>query len=284
MNWRSHPLNSPPLDRPTDHPPERTTLALPPTIPPADGKTGQSDGFLREVDEALREEEFLDTLKRYGWPLGAALVLGLAGLGGWLYWQDSTKGAQGEAAERYSLALDRIESGDLDAGLRELGPLAAEDVSNVHLAKLMLAAGKLEQGKTEDAAKGFAAIALDGDAPQPLRDLATVREMAIRFDKLPPQQVIDRLKPLAVPGNPWFGSAGELSAMAWLKLGNKDRAGPLFAAVAKDKTAPESLRSRARQMAGLLGVDAIDDVVKAAGGDEETTEPVPTPAAPGAAQ
>ena len=29
-----------------------------------------------------------------------------------------------------------------------------------------------------------------------------------------PQRVIDRLKPLATPGNPWFGSAGELVAMA----------------------------------------------------------------------
>ena len=259
-------------------------MALPPTIPPADDKTGQSDGFLREVDDALREEEFLDSLKRYGKPLGAALVLGLAGLGGWLYWQDSQKSAKGEAAERYSLALDRIESGDLDAGLRELAPLAAEDGSNAHIARLMLAAGKLEQGKTEDAAKGFAAVALDSDAPQPFRDLATVREIAIRFDKLPPQQVIDRLKPLAVPGNPWFGSAGEMSAMAWLKLGNKDRAGTLFAAVAKDKGAPESLRSRARQMAGLLGVDAIDDVSKAAGSEAETAEAASPPAAPGAAQ
>ncbi|MGH6787338.1 MAG: tetratricopeptide repeat protein [Novosphingobium sp.] len=258
-------------------------MALPPTTPPADGKTSQSDGFLREVDDALREAEFLDNLKRYGKPLGAAVVLGLAGLGGWLYWQSSQRSAEGEAAERYSLALDRIESGDLDAGLRELAPLAAEG-SNAHIAKLMVAAAKLEQGKPEDAAKGFAAVALDGDAPQPLRDLALVREIAIRFDTLPPQQVIDRLKPLAVPGNPWFGSAGEMSAMAWLKAGDKDRAGPLFVAVSKDKTAPESVRARTRQMAGLLGFDAIDDVVKAAGGEGETTDSVPTQAPTGAAQ
>jgi len=43
-------------------------------------------------------------------------------------------------------------------------------------------------------------------------------------------------------------------------------AGPLFAAIARDKDTPESLRNRARQMAGLLGVDAIDDAAKAAGG------------------
>jgi hypothetical protein len=72
--------------------------------------------------------------------------------------------------------------------------------------------------------------------------------------------VIARLKPLAKPGNPWFGSAGELVAMAYLKEGKKDLAGPLFAAIAKDEDAPKSMRSRARQMAGVLGYDAVVDV------------------------
>jgi len=63
-----------------------------------------------------------------------------------------------------------------------------------------------------------------------------------------------------VPGNPWFGSAGELVAMAYLRQNKPDLAGPLFAALAKDKTVPDSIRQRARQMAGALGVDAVDDV------------------------
>ena len=72
--------------------------------------------------------------------------------------------------------------------------------------------------------------------------------------------MIDRLKPLATPGNPWFGSAGELVAMAYLKQGKQDLAGPLFAAIAKDEDVPQTLRSRTRQMAGLLGYDAVVDV------------------------
>jgi hypothetical protein len=50
--------------------------------------------------------------------------------------------------------------------------------------------------------------------------------------------------------------------MAHLEAGNKAEAGKLFADIAKDEDQPESLRSRARQMAGLLGVDAIVDVEK----------------------
>jgi hypothetical protein len=41
-----------------------------------------------------------------------------------------------------------------------------------------------------------------------------------------------------------------------LKQGKKPQAGAMFAAVAADKQVPGSIRSRAVQMAGSLGVDA----------------------------
>ena len=74
--------------------------------------------------------------------------------------------------------------------------------------------------------------------------------------------MITRLKPLAVPGNPYFGSAGEMVAMAYLEQGKRQEAGTLFSSIAKDENVPDGLRSRSRQMAGLLGVDAIEDVDK----------------------
>jgi len=92
--------------------------------------------------------------------------------------------------------------------------------------------------------------------------------------------VIDRLKPLATPGNPWFGSAGELVAMAYLKQGRKELAGPLFAAIAKDEDVPQTLRSRTRQIAGQLGYDAVVDVDETLA---EMREDAGAPAAPAAA-
>ena len=270
MKRTGHPLNSP------RNPPIRkqSPLALRPTAPTPDEKQALEQGvFLREVDDALREEEFLDTLKRHGKTIGAVVFLGLAGLAGWLIWQDRSKDQLGQHAEQFSVALDRIEAGQLDAGMKELEPLTKVGDGSGAAARLMQAGIALEQGRAADAARGFAAVAADTSAPQPFRDLATLREVAVKFDQLPPQQVVDRLKPFAAPGNPWFGSAGEMTAMAWLRLGRKDLAGPMFAAVAKDEDAPESLRSRARQMAGLLGVDAIDDVAKAAGTDQDSAAP-----------
>jgi hypothetical protein len=77
-----------------------------------------------------------------------------------------------------------------------------------------------------------------------------------------PADVIAQLGDLAKPGSAYFGSAGELVAMAHLEGGNRAAAGKIFADIAKDEKQPESLRSRARQMAGLMGVDAVVDVDK----------------------
>ena len=44
--------------------------------------------------------------------------------------------------------------------------------------------------------------------------------------------------------------------MAMLKQGRKAEAGRLFAAIAADNDVPDTIRSRAVQIAGTLGVDA----------------------------
>lgn len=236
-----------------------------PNTPAAKREAAQQDGFLREVDEALREEQFFDTLKRYGRPVGAAIVVGLLGLAAYLWWDNSSKSAAGKEAEQAALALDRLEAGAIDEAAKDLEPLAKEGgAASRASAAMALAAIAVEKGDADGAVKRFDAIAADADLPQAYRDLAAIRSVALRFDKLKPDEVIARLKPLAVPGKPWFGSAGELVGMAYLAQGKNDQAGALFAQIAKDKTVPESLRGRARQVAGGLGYD---------GGAELTDEP-----------
>jgi hypothetical protein len=239
-----------------------------PGLPSSNGAAaGQPDnGFLREVDEALREQEVLDAFKRYGRATAIAVVAILIGLAGYLWWQHSRTQTLGEKGEQLTLALDQLEMGRFDPALAQIKPLETEGQDGIKAAATLTRAGMLsEQGKAAEAQKLFAQVSADSSAPQPYRDLATVREVASGFEAIPVDQVVARLKPLAVPGNAFFGSAGELLGMAYIKQNRNDLAGPLFAAISRDKTVPESLRGRARQMAGLLGVDAVDDVNQAAG-------------------
>jgi hypothetical protein len=47
-----------------------------------------------------------------------------------------------------------------------------------------------------------------------------------------------------------------MTALAMVKQGRKQEAAQLYAAIAKDQGVPETIRARAMQVAGSLGVDA----------------------------
>ena len=114
----------------------------------------------------------------------------------------------------------------------------------------------LRQNDRKTAIDIYRQVAADDGLPQPYRDLATVRGTMTEYDSLKPDEVIARLSPLSQPGKPFFGSAGEMTGMAMLAKGDRSGAGQMFAKIAADKQVPESIRSRAVQIAGSLGVDA----------------------------
>lgn len=236
-------------------------MALTPTSPDNkdEKQAAQTNVLLREVDEALRQDEMADLFRRHGKTVAGVVVAGLLGLAGYLWWDNHDKEQQGKRGEQLVMALDSAGAGNFGAAEKNLKPLAEDSGASGAAAKLTRAGIALTQNRPKDAQALFAEVAADGDAPQPFRDLATIREVAVGFDTMTPDQVVARLKPLAVPGNAWFGPAGELLGLAYLKQGKAELAGPLFAQISRDKEAPETLRRRAGQMAGLLGVDPIDD-------------------------
>lgn len=230
---------------------------------PAGTPSHEDEILIREIDEAVRQDDALNFAKKYGTAVLGAVVLGLAGLGGYLWWDSSRESKLEGESETIISALDLAGANDFRSAGEKVDPLIADGSPAARTAARFIQAGAaLEAGNDAKAIAIFADIVADDKAPQALRDLALVREVAVGFDSRKPADVIARLKPLAVPGHPLFGSAGELTAMAHLEAGNRREAGALFAAIAKDEALPETLRSRARQMAGLLGVDAIVDVTK----------------------
>ena len=224
----------------------------------------QQEGFLREVDEALRQDEAMAVFTRYAKPVTGVILVGLALFAAWLGWEHYQQGKQEERAEKMVAALDQLQAGSLAKASALLAPLAKDGGDGSQAAALMLSAGiAAEQGRSAEAATTFGRIAADDKVAQPFRDLAKIRQVALQFDSMKPEDVVAQLKPLAVSGKPWFGSAGEMLGLAYMRQGRADLAGPLFAAISRDKAVPSSIRMRSRQMAGVLGVDAVDDVKQA---------------------
>jgi len=223
-------------------------LAQPPDI---------SDTFLREVDENLRRDRLRDFAKKHGSWIIAGVLLFLAASGGFIWWQQHQVNRSEGQVEELSTIYRDIGAGKVDKAPQQLDQLAASGSKSVRASALFTrAALALQQNDQKLAISKYREIAGDGGLPQAYRDAALIRQTALEFDQIKPDEVISRMSPFSKPGNPWFGTAGEMTALAMIKQGKKDEAGRLFAAIAKDKTVPEGIRGRAVQIAGSLGVDA----------------------------
>lgn len=223
-----------------------------------------NESFYREVDEELRRDQMKTYWERFGKLVIAGILLVLAAIGGFIWWQNQKEVKAGEQSATLVEAFNDVASGRKAAATAKLDGLVKSG-SEGHRAAALLAKADIaiDAKDLTGAAAIYKQVADDGGLAQPYRDLALVRMTAVEFDTLPPQAVIDRLKGLAVAGNPWFGSAGEMVALSYLKLNKPQQAAGIFAAMAKDKTLPDTLRSRATQMAGSLGVDAVQETADA---------------------
>ncbi len=226
-------------------------------------KPVDNEAFYREVDEELRREQMTSTWKRYGRWIVAGVLLFLGALGGFFYWQDQKRVKAGVNAETLVSAFEDVQAGKAKAAEPKLGRLAADGGPGYRAAALMTQADiAIQEGRDAAAVAAFQKVADDAELPEPYRQLAIIRRTAVDFDTVDPNVVIQRLKPLAVAGNPWFGSAGEMLALAYMKQQKPQEAARIFAAMAKDETVPASIRSRSVQMAGALGVDAVQGATK----------------------
>lgn len=221
-----------------------------------DARDARNDAFIREVDDEYRRAQLEGYWQRYGRILAIAVVALLVALAAVLYWREDRARRAGATGERFNLALTQVDSGNAAAAAPVLADLAKNGTPGYRAAAALEAAAVAVQGG--DPAKGLAgyrAVAADTTLAKPFRDLATIKATRLEFDTLPPATVIARLQPFAVPGDPWFAVTAEMTAIAELKLGQRDRATPLFVAIVRDASAPPTIRNRAAQMAVGLGAD-----------------------------
>lgn len=212
------------------------------------------EAFLREVDDELRREQMTTMWRRYGRIGVVVLGLFLVALAAFLWWRAEAVRKAEAQAEQLSVALADIQAGRKAEADKKFDALAADGKPGYRATALLTKAALAgDRGDKKTTLSLLSAVAGDTSLPQPYRDLATIRQTLIDFDDVKPQVVVDRLKPLTVEDGAFFGTAGELTAVAYVRMNRRAEAGRLLAAVAKDKNSPRSLRGRAAQLASMLG-------------------------------
>ncbi|MEO5577481.1 MAG: tetratricopeptide repeat protein, partial [Sphingomicrobium sp.] len=133
-----------------------------------------SEAFLREVDENLRRDQAQAFAKRYGTMLAGGVLLFLAAIAGWLYWQDRQAKAAGADSETLSAAMTDIadkRTTTVRSTLDKLANSASEGISTE--ARLAQASVALAGGNRASAIAIYRSVADDSGLAGPFRDLAT---------------------------------------------------------------------------------------------------------------
>jgi hypothetical protein len=222
----------------------------------APGRT-QEEILIQEVDEAVQQDRLLSFWQRYGKPLVGAIIAALVLWAGWLFWDAQQDKKAGETGEDLTQIVETLSAGGNLGAEAKLAQIAKSGNGGYPVvAKLIAAGANTQSGKVKEAIAAYQAVAKDEANPQLFRDLALIRQTAMEFDTLKPQQVLERLKPLAVETNPWFGSAAEMVAVSYERSNQPALAGKLFAQISASEDVPETLRARSAEKANSLGVAA----------------------------
>lgn len=211
------------------------------------------DGFIREVNEELRQDQLKAFWNRFGAMTiaAAALIVLITGVYvAYNYW--STNRAN-QAGDTFAAALDLASEGKNDEAMAKLNELRAGGVGAYPvLAGLREATLLADAGKPTEAIAAFDAVANDSSAEGALRDMARLRAGLLLVDNGSYADVAARVEQLTSETSAVRHSAREILALAAWKEGNRETALSLFAQILDDGDAPAGVRQRAEMMSELI--------------------------------
>jgi hypothetical protein len=215
--------------------------------------TNETDSFVNEVDESLRQDRMLALAKRYGpWLIGAFVII-LVVVAAWLWWKDYRMDQARQHGDAYAAAQQLIEQGNLDQAKTEFERLTGEGphVYRV-MARLEHAAILETQGDLQGALAEFDRAAEEADDPI-MRDTARLRAAYIVADTQDFAAVQTRLQPLIESDTRLSYLARELLGIEAWEAGNIDLARTTLQNLTLAFDAPEEVQQRAQVALAVIG-------------------------------
>ena len=208
------------------------------------------DSFIDEVTDEVRRERLFGYIRRFGW-IAVVLVLILVGGAAWNEFRKASIRADAEA--RGDAILAALEADGVTA--RASGVAAVDGEGDTEAVLAMLAANQAElDGPSLGAALDrLAAVARDPAIAPVYRDLATLKAVLLKAGSTSPQDRIQHLEPLTIPGAPFRPLALEAIAYAHVEAGEEAEAISILTDLLADADATEGLRQRAAQLIVALG-------------------------------
>jgi len=219
--------------------------------------TNETDSFVNEVDESLRQDRMLGLAKQYGpWLIGAFVVLliGVAAFMGWQgYSRDQSRAHADVYAAAQKMAAEGVAAGNLEQAKAEFERLTNEgpQVYRV-MARLEHGAILETQGDLEAALAEFDQAAEDANDPI-MRDTARLRAAYIVAETQDFAALQTRLQPLIESDSRISYLARELLGIEAWEAGNIDLARETLQNLTLAFDAPEAVQQRAQVALSVIG-------------------------------
>lgn len=215
--------------------------------------TNNTDSFVQEVDESLRQDRMLSLAKRYGpWLLGAFVAVLLA-IGGWQFYRAQTLKSARAHAEGFAAAQQLAADGNLDQAKAEFerltgdGPQVYRVMSRIEHGAILEAQGDLQGALAE-----FDQAAEDAHDPI-MRDTARLRAAYIVADTQDFAALRTRLEPLTQSDSRISYLARELLGIEAWEAGDLDLARSTLQNLTLAFDAPEAVQQRAQIALQVIG-------------------------------
>lgn len=205
-----------------------------------------SDSFIREVTEEVRQDRMLRHWKRFGPYVLGALALIVAAAAAWSWQQQRER----EAARAAGAAFLSVASGDVEATARLVetveGPASL-------VAQLRHAAALAQDGRRSEAIAAYDRVAAMEAVGPAYADLAALQAARLAAPDLGLEAALARLEPLVGEGAPYRLLALELGAALRLNAGRTEAAHADLNAILADPGRTGGLDARARALLAATG-------------------------------
>ena len=205
-----------------------------------------------EVDEEVRREQLKKLWDKYSIYIIAAMILIIAGVGGWRGYQYLEAKKAAEAGAAFDKAVELAEANkhaEAEAAFADL--VAKAPFGYRTLSRLRLAA-EIANRDAPAAAKMYDEIAADRSVGAADQDLARIRAAQLLLESTSYPNMKERLEAAAAPGATFRHTARELLALSAWRANDAAATRQWLDMIANDGETPPSLRSRAEALQALL--------------------------------
>ena len=210
-------------------------------------QVSNTDGFIEEVSEEVRKDKLFALYKKYAW-IPVVVICSLVGGAGFLEYQKSAKA--NAASARGDALIAALNQDDASIRASELALISENGGDEAPIAKLHRAGVLLEQ---DDIAGSLAEYDSMSGGDDIYSQVAMLKAIMIRGNKMDNDTRMQALDAIATPGNAFRVIAMEQKAIAYIDMGNSDKAIEIFSTLIEEADVSQALIARSKQMILALG-------------------------------